>query len=425
MNVRATPLAFALATAMAWMLFLGILCGRAELFVAAIPLAVGLLSGSRLRPEPRFALHQEISANRLSEGDRVRITATVAAQDALPIVEILVALPATVEIDPGRNRTVLAVGPGQEACWSFEIGCPARGRFDVGVLHIRLWDLSGLAVAETRRAGPQPIAVYPGVARLRQVPRPSRTRSSFGNYVSPLLGEGIEPGEIRPFVAGDRTRHINWRASLRRGELYVTEFQEERNADIVLLLDALSDAGAPPYSTLDLSVRAAAALAGAYLARRDRVGFVEFGGFLRWINPATGARQADALVEALLPAATHFSYVVPQLDRLPARVLPRQALVIALTPLLDERFITATTDLAARGFEVIVLAISPVAPLRRMLVGSFVDDIACRLWAIEWRQRVAALRQRGLAVIEWLPDAPLDAALAPLARSRSPRARRR
>src|SRR5207248_9074305 len=124
-----------------------------------------------------------------------------------------------------------------------------------------------------------------------------------------------------------------WRASLRRQQLYVTQYQEERNADVVLLLDTLCEIGARPYSTLDLSVRAAAALANAYLARKDRVGFVEFGGYLRWINPATGQRQAEALFEGLLPAATHFSYVVPQLDRLPGRVLPRQALVMALTSL--------------------------------------------------------------------------------------------
>jgi uncharacterized protein (DUF58 family) len=262
------------------------------------------------------------------------------------------------------------------------------------------------------------------------VPRPVRTQLSFGNYVSRLLGEGIEPGEIRPFLPGDRTRRINWRVSLRRQQLYVTQFHEERNADVVLLLDALSDTGAAPYSTLDASVRAAAALAGAYLARKDRVGFVEFGGFLRWINPATGRRQGAALVESLLPAATHFSYVVPQLDRLPARVLPRQALVIALSPLSDERFVTALIDLAARGFDVVVLAVSPIEATRLVLAGSLLDDVACRLWAIERQVRLDGLRRQGLAIVEWHPGTPLDAALAPLsgafgARSRPRSAARR
>jgi uncharacterized protein (DUF58 family) len=422
---RATPLAFSVATLIAWMLLLGLLVDRTELFVAAIPLAVGLLSiRPRARP-PRLELRQEISADRLAEGDRLVVTVTVAATDPVPMIEILVALPPMVEIDAGSNRVVLAVDPGTEENWSFAVLCPARGRFDLGRLYIRLWDRSGMAVCESRQASPKPISVYPYVARISHVPRPVHTQFSFGNYVSPRLGEGIEPGEIRPFLPGDRTRHINWRASLRHQQLYVTQFHQERNADVVLLLDALSETGAAPYSTLDASVRAAAALASAYLVRKDRVGFVEFGGFLRWINPATGQRQGEVLVERLLPAATHFSYVVPQLDRLPARVLPPQALVIALSPLLDERFMKAVIDLAARRFDVVVLAVSPIEATRRLFGGSLLDDIACRLWAMEWQIKVDRLRRHGLAIVEWHLDTPLEAALAPMTRSRPRWAARR
>ncbi|HTV29930.1 MAG TPA: DUF58 domain-containing protein [Xanthobacteraceae bacterium] len=96
----------------------------------------------------------------------------------------------------------------------------------------------------------QPPAPAPGLLSHHPSPStPYRTHSagpaaaadqfSFGNYVSPQFGEGIESGDVRSFLAGDRVGHINWRASLRRGQLYVTQFQEERSADIVLLLEAL------------------------------------------------------------------------------------------------------------------------------------------------------------------------------------------
>jgi uncharacterized protein (DUF58 family) len=415
---RAAPLAFSLVTLLAWTLFLGVLVDRAELFVAAVPLAIGLAGiGSPVRPA-RLTIRQQISADRLAEGDRLSVTVSVEAMEPAAVLEIHAALPPMLQIDRGNNRMVLAVEPGQESGWSFQVRCAARGRFDLGNFYIRAWDRSGLSVAESRQSLPKSISVYPYVEPLRNVPRPGRTQLSFGNYVSPQFGEGIEPGEIRPFLPGDRTRHINWRASLRRQQLYVTQFQQERNADIVLLLDTLSETGAPPNSTLDLSVRAVAALANAYLARKDRVGFVEFGGMLRWIGPGTGGRQGQVLAEGLLPAATHFSYVVPQLDRLPSRVLPPQALVIAVTPLLDERFVKALADLAARGFDVVVLAVSPIEPTRHTLGGSLLDDIGCRLWAMEWRLRLERLRRDGLAIVEWHPDTLLEAVLAPLSRSR-------
>jgi len=415
---RATPLAFALASLLASALFLGVLVDRAELLIAAVPFAVALLALARDGGAPRFELRQELSTDRLAEGDRLLVTVTVVAIDPLPAIEILMAVPSLLEVEAGSNRVVLGVAAGAEASWSFQLLCPARGRFELGEFYLRLWDRSGLIVRETRQTISQPVSVYPYLAPLRSVPQPLRTQFSFGNYVAPRFGEGIEPGEIRAFAPGDRIRHVNWRASLRHQQLFVTQHHEERNADIVLLLDTLSEAGAPPYSTLDLCVRAAAALANAYLARKDRVGFVEYGGYLRWINPATGRRQGEVLVEALLPAATHFSYVVPQLDRLPSRVLPQQALVIAVTPLLDERFVKAIVDLAARGFDLIVLAVSPIEPTRRILSPAALDDLALRLWALEWRETVEVLRRRGLVILEWRPDAPLQAALAPVLRAR-------
>jgi len=409
---RPTPQAFALATLLAWCLFLGVLCDRLELLVAAVPLAIGFLSTAWRRPLPRFALGVTLSDDRLTEGGRVTVTLRLAAVDAVPAAEALSALPRELRLVSGTTRVLRHIEAGRETDWSFEVECPARGRFDLGLALLRLWDRSGLCVAEIRLAQSADIAVYPAIERLRHVPQPLRTHCSFGNYVSSRVGEGIEPGELRPFVSGDRVRHVNWRATARRGELYVTRFQEERNADVVLLLDTLSNCGDPPHSTLDMAVRAAAALAQVYLGRKDRVGFIEFGAFLRWISPGTGRRQAEILTEALLPAATHFSYVAPRLDRVPPRILPPDALVIALSPILDTRFTDAIADLIARRFDVIVVAVSPVEATRWSLAGSAIDDLSCRLWTLEWRAKLDALRRYGIAVAEWDGAIPLEAALS-------------
>jgi uncharacterized protein (DUF58 family) len=287
----------------------------------------------------------------------------------------------------------------------------------LGLLHTRVWDRSGIRVGETRYQRPALLSVYPTVEPLRSVPRPLRTQSSFGNYVAPRLGAGIEPG--------DRIRQDNWRASLRLGQLYVTQYHQERNADVVLLLDSSSDIGARPISTLDLSVRAAAALAAAYIARKDRVGLIEYGGYLRWIKPATGRRHARAIFEALVPADFFFTYVAKDLDIVPPRVLPRRALVIAISPLLDPRFEKALFDLSARGFDLVVLAISPVEPTRRAVGPSELDELASRLWALERQGKLVKLRGRGLEILEWAPEVPLEAVFARFARYRPRWAARR
>ena len=66
--------------------------------------------------------------------------------------------------------------------------------------------------------------------------------------------------------------HTIWRASARRGALWVNEFHAERNADVILFLDSFADARRGGTGTLDEAIRAAASLAERYLAGKDRVG---------------------------------------------------------------------------------------------------------------------------------------------------------
>ena len=240
----------------------------------------------------------------------------------------------------------------------------------------------------------------------------------MGDYVSTAVGEGIEPGDIRQWAPGDRIRHVNWRASLRLGSLHVTQRHRERNADVVLMLDTLAQVGASPGTTLDCGVRAAAGLATAYLARKDRVGLIVYGGLIDWVRPGAGRAQYERLAESFLRADVVFTYVAKDLAMVPPRVLPPQALVIAITPLLDQRFTRAALDLAARGFDVAILAVSPVDVIRALLPPSPIHDLACRLWALERRGQLDGLRRQGLAVIEWNPSEPLEPALAGLRRRR-------
>jgi uncharacterized protein (DUF58 family) len=266
-----------------------------------------------------------------------------------------------------------------------------------------------------RRHGERTVVrVFPRLAALRSLPRPLHTQTSVGDHVSRALGEGIEPADIRQFAPGDRLRLVNWRASLRLGTLYVTQHHRERNADVVLMLDTLAAVG----ETLDRGVRAAASLAAAYLARKDRVGLINYGGTIDWVRPGSGRVQYERLAHTLLRASVVFTYVMKDLAFVPPRVLPSSALVVAITPLLDPRFTKAALDLAARGFDLVVVVISPVDVTRAMVTGSPTNDLACRLWALDRRARLDEFRRHGISVLEWHPSEALEQALASQGRRR-------
>jgi uncharacterized protein (DUF58 family) len=415
-----TPLGLGLLTTAAWALSLGVFTARPELLIAAIPPALVLLTLALRRRNPEYSVTSELSTDRAFEDDTVTVTITLRAASPLPLAIVIGALGRDVVAVRGHHRAVLGLGVGETASFSYDVRCPVRGVHDFGTIVVHARDRWGVWAWERRHAEPLSLRVYPRVAPLRSLPRPLRTQTSVGDYVSKALGAGIEPGEIRQFAPGDAVRQVNWRASLRLGALYVTQHHREHNADVVLMLDTLAQVGAAHATTLDWSVRAAASLATAYLARKDRVGLINCGGTIDWVRPASGRLQYERLADTLLRAAVVFTYVQKNLAFVPPRVLPPHALVIAISPLLDGRFTRTALDLAARGFDLVVVVVSPVDVTRTTVAASPLNELACRLWTLDRRERLDEFRHHGIPVLEWHPSSePLESALAGFHRRRA------
>jgi uncharacterized protein (DUF58 family) len=416
MKWRVTPLGLSLLTLVGWAVSLALLTARVELLVVALPAVLALATLARPRAAPEYALTCEVSADRVFEGETVTVTITMSAAAPLAVAVVRGPLPHDGELVSSSNRAVMTLGAEGTASFDYEVRCLVRGAYDFGAAVVHVRDRWAVRAWERRHVQRTPVHVHPRMVPLRSLPRPLHTQTSMGDYVSPALGEGIEPGDIRRFAPGDRIRQVNWRASLRLGTLYVTRHRRERNADVVLMLDTLADAGAHHDTTLDHGVRAAASLATAYLARKDRVGLITYGGTIDWVKPGSGRVQYERLAATLLKATVVFTYVTKDLTFVPPRVLPSHALLIAITPLLDARFTKASLDLAARGFDLVVVVVSPVETTRAAVAASPVNELACRLWTLERRARLDDFRRHGIAVAEWNPADPLERALAGLAR---------
>jgi uncharacterized protein (DUF58 family) len=248
--------------------------------------------------------------------------------------------------------------------------------------------------------------VYPHVAPLPYHLPPLSTHASFGNYVSRTAGEGLEFASIRPYSSGDRVRRVHWRTSLKRQQLYVTDYYRERNADIIILLDTLVSLGSPLANTLDVSVRAAAALAAHYLYHKDRVGLIHYGGACTWLEPATGQVQLYRVLDTLLGTQSLFSYLTADVARIPPRVLPPGALIFIITTMLDPRIDVALHDLLARGFQFVLLLISPAHVMATDHHWPASEAIA-GLWRLEMELRLAELRRVGVPVVVQNSDDPL------------------
>jgi uncharacterized protein (DUF58 family) len=318
-------------------------------------------------------------------------------------------VPEGLEILFGAAAQSIRLGLADERRLELRLRCSRWGNYELGDVRVRARDRLGLVVWEARLDRRRRLRVYPQPETLREIIRPVATQLFTGNQVARQKGEGTEFADLREFAAGDRVRSINWRASAKRNELVVNERHPERNADVILFLDTFADARAGGRSTLDLAVRATATLASRYLERRDRVGLVSFGGVLRWLTPGMGATQQYRIVDALLESEVVFNYAWKDVSVIPARVLPPQALIVAVSPLLDDRVVEALVDLRARRYDLTIVEVSPVGFAEPG--ESEADRLAHRLWLLRRDEIRTRYERLGVAVATWSDDRPLDAVL--------------
>ena len=152
-------------------------------------------------------------------------------------------------------------------------------------------------------------------------------------------GEGQDFHQLREYRQGDPLRQIDWKASSRVRKLISKEYQEERDQEIIFMLDCghrmMSQDDA--LSHFDHSLNAVLLLAYVALRQGDAIGFTNFGGEPRWLPPFKGPAMIHRLLNTLydLQPTTR----VPDYSEAATQLMLRQkkrALVVLITNLRDE-----------------------------------------------------------------------------------------
>jgi uncharacterized protein (DUF58 family) len=385
----------------------GLALGRVEPVALAAPFLVALLAAAASRV-PQGSVRLSLDRDRALEGEEVTASIEVAAAGHDTPFELFLPLPPGLRAEDAPAQA-FRLRDGEKQTVEIPLHCERWGVFSVGPLVYRTRDVLGLHSWEGVAGGREQLRVYPTEETLRSLVPALETQVFTGNQVSRMHGEGIEFADLREWRPGDRLRRVNWRATALRGSLWVNEQYLERNTDVVIFLDTFAESRGQARTTHLRAVRAAATLAHGYLQRKDRVGLLSFEGFVSWLVPQSGIRQLYAIVDRMLTTEVVESYMRDGVRVLPPRMLPSKALVLALTPLFDNRTATALIDLRGRGYDVIVIEIAPPELSEpRVADGA---PLAERLWrlsreAVRWR-----FAEVGVPVVTWREGEPLAAPL--------------
>ncbi|MBC7169856.1 DUF58 domain-containing protein [Candidatus Bipolaricaulota bacterium] len=393
------------------LLALGIGFRLPPLAFLALPVAVHLVGGYLFAVgdrRPRFAAHRTLSAIRLWEGETVEVETTLVNRGSrVELVHVTDPLPPGLELTDGATEGVAELGGGDSVSLRYTVRA-RRGHYPLRSLHVEAEDLLGYATWYDDLPCPTPLTVLPRFERLRGIAiAPRRTLVQAGTARSRRGGVGIEFFGTREYRPGDEIRRINWKAAARVGELVVTEFEEERAADVAVVLDVRERAYRVehPLDLLDHAVRGAASLCQAFLASGHRVGLLLYGAYVDWVYPGYGRRHGERLLGELARARLGTSEVFAELTRIPTRLLRPGSQVALVSPLLPGDAEDLGT-LTARGYRVMVLIPDPTTvpgPSRR----DPEVEIARRILQLERQTIVARLHAARARPVVWDVRYPL------------------
>lgn len=123
------------------------------------------------------------------------------------------------------------------------------------------------------------------------------------------IGQSLEFEQIKEYSSGDDYRHINWKASAKRGHLMLNQYQDERSQDIYCAVDMGRTMKMPFHNQtlLDYAINAALALSKAVINTKDKAGVMAFGyNKMEHLSPRKEWRQFGKINELLYNLETDF-----------------------------------------------------------------------------------------------------------------------
>ena len=394
------------------LLLAGMLTVQGEILALALPLFTYLLIGYLQTPENiKLQATRQLSAERVPPNTNVDVTVTLTNHGS-SLEEVLLEdlVPEGLTVKAGFSRHMVRLGKGESYSFTYTASGP-RGGYVFEPLQVSVRDTIAVSSADFLVEAKGRLFVLPPVTRIRPVAiRPRRTRVYAGSIPARAGGTGTEFFGVREYQPGDAPSSINWRASARYvDKLYANEFQQERVADVAIVLDGRlrTNEFARRNSLFEYSVQAAGSLADALLTQGNRVGLLVYATYLAWTFPGYGKIQRERILHALANAKTGESQVFSDLEHIPTRLFPPESQIILISPLLEDDFPTLL-HLRAQGYEVMVISPNPVKFEMSYLTANELVQLASRVIRMERMLMLQKMGRAGIHVLDWDVAEPFD-----------------
>ncbi len=222
---------------------------------------------------------QRILPDKLSNGDKNNIELIISNNYKIATrLEIIDEIPMQFQI---RDFTIKKrVASKQKTHINYNLKPTQRGEYHFGYLNI--YTTSFLNIISKRYVfnNKAMVPTYPSFKQLKKFELININKNTLQHGLKKVrrIGHSTEFEQIKDYVLGDDLRTVNWKATAKRNQLMVNQFQDEKSQPVYSIIDKGRIMKMPfnGLSLLDYAINATLVISNVILKKNDKAGMLSF-----------------------------------------------------------------------------------------------------------------------------------------------------
>ncbi len=250
-------------------------------------------------------------AEKLSNSDNNKIAITLENNYPFKVyISLIEELPYQFQERKFDYKTTLT--PNEKTTFNYEVRPVERGEYNFGKTHVYISSLIQIFSRRYSFNKNQITKVYPSYVQMKKYSflAMHNKLSEFGMKKIRRIGQTMEFEQIKNYTIGDDVRNVNWKATAKKGELMVNQYQDEKSQPIYSIID-LGRVMKMPFeklSLLDYAINSTLAFSNIALLKNDKSGLLTFSKKIENIIPASNKKTNLSLInEELYGIKTQFN----------------------------------------------------------------------------------------------------------------------
>ncbi len=254
---------------------------------------------------------QRIVSDKLSNSDENEIAITLENRYPFQVfVSVIDELPEQFQKRDFDYLTSLQVA--DKKSFTYNVRPVERGEYKFGNLHVFVSTLLQIFSRRYVFSNDKAVKVYPSYVQMKKYEflAMHNNLTEFGMKKIRRIGHTMEFEQIKNYIPGDDVRTVNWKATAKRGELMVNQYQDEKSQPIYSIIDVGRVMKMPfeGLKLLDYAINSTLAFSNIALLKNDKAGMLTFSKNVEKIIAASNKKTNLSVInEELYKITTDFS----------------------------------------------------------------------------------------------------------------------